>query len=622
MPIQLDHDLRRAARVFRLPDGLLRDKADWIAWWYGGVRKNETAGSQPTVIVGFREILRTGEMSGNVTHRRLPLTALGQVRVGTVWREGVCRAEAVLRKETFAVDFTKGEWKLKSFYQAKGDGAAQPYPPDIHPLHYKADRNWLLEFQLPSGGRLVTHCLEFFTRCYGRSAELRRVLATYSWQECEDKRLYAPLDEPEEPNEKWKVKLRKRLVNGDVILLAHAKYDPYTQYAAKRIYAQIEAAHDPHKKDSTYITVEPWFRGPAEISVKGVWFDGGRSFLALQIAGCSDPGGVPILRGRDNSSLTDQPADGKHGLLGEAWAGTSGRKLVKPPEIIDLTGDVEPDPDAISVEVEDPEFEVLGEPRVVIDMRKDQARGSAGPKREGADTSVFSSGEPHGRGQGVGYAAIHAPQVLESHGVLRDMWNAMLSLKARHPDLILSVEWFTFEDGYRQDVDPKLISLKPFDADEQVDDATRKWVYMDATMRQQPRGILVARVKAMGKSIHVIEIQRRPRKKKDSNGDMHDSEDPFKGLAFVLDDEHKFESELRKLLAAVRRAKGIMDNLAWICVGKDYAFKHSPARHEEKRCEAAVMNALGRMGVKIPRPRPALDAALPACVAPIYRGPA
>lgn len=552
------------------------------------------AGSQPYALVAFRELLSTGCVSDDVIHRRVPLTTLGQVRVGTVWRDGACQTEIVYgESEKFTVDFTPMNWRLTSFDQAFYCGENPPYPQCIHPLKFEKDKNWLLEFMLPSGGKLIIPCLEFFTRCYGRSAELRRILATYSWEECKEKRLYAPLDEPEELN-KWKVKLRKRLVNGDVILLAHAKYDRYTEMVAKNIHAQLEAPFDPGNKAPTFIKVVPWFCGPAELKAKGIWFDEGRSFLALQIVGCSDPKGVPVLRGRDNTNLTNQPADEGSGKLGGAWAGTPVRTLVRPPEIVDLTGEVEPDPHAISVEIEDPAFEVLGEPRVVTDMRKEQADGSAGPKVMGATALAFSCGEAYGTGQCVGYASIHARPVMESLGVMRDMWNAMLFLKTKRPNLIQSVEWFTFEDGYSQETEPKLIRLQPFDENEEVDGTTRKWPYIAAF--QGLRGVLLARVVAQGRHVHILEIQRRPRTKKDVNGNVEEVEDSFKGLAFVIDDHYKLKMWLKQLLSDMRYVKGVVQKLAGACPGKAAAFKHTSAGEEEVPCEAAVINALGKMG--------------------------
>lgn len=596
MPIVLKQELKRISKAVRLESAPLGIDNDWMAWWYCGILKNQKADSQPNVLVAFRELLSSGILSDDVIYRRVPLTALGQVRVGTVWREGVCQAEAVLDSKKFTVDFTKGNWKLISFHQAAEDGNLTPYPRDIYPLKYRKDRNWLLEFKLQSGGRLIVPCLEFFTRCYGRSAELRRVLTTYSWEQCQEKRLYAPLGEPEEPD-KWKVKLRKRLVSGDVILLAHAKYERYAENAVKSIYGQIEAHYDPTSEIPAFIKVAPWFRGSADLKVKGIWFDEGKSFLALQIVGCSEPAGAPILRGRENANNAVQPAESD--APGSAWAGTPERVLIRPPEIVDLTGDVEPDPNAVSAEVEDPEFEILGEQRVVIDMRKDRAQTSSGLKVKGTDVSAFSSGEAHGSGQGVGYASIQARPIMESKGVLRDMWNAMLFLRKKLPNVIESVEWFTFNDGYRQEAEPRLLGLQPFEENDEVDGTTWKWPYMDTATFQEVRGVLVARVVVEGKPVHIIEIQRRPQKKKGKGGNIEDAEESFKGLAFVISDQQDFEGWLQQLLSEVRYVKGVVQKLVVKCPGKAAAFKHFPAGGDEVPCEAAVLNALEKMGVDI-----------------------
>lgn len=602
MPIPLRRRLKRISKVVRLKDDLPTNHEDWIVWWYCGIYKNKQENSQPSALVAFRKLLDSGNLSDDATYRRVPLTALGQVRVGTVWRDGLCQAEVVLNSEKFTVDFTEPSWKLTSFHQTHEQGSPPPYPHSIYPLAYPKDRNWLLEFALPAGGRLLVPCLEFFTRCYGRSAELRRVLTTYSWEECQGQRLYAPLDEPEEPD-RWKIKLRKRLVNGDVVLLAHAKYQPYAEKAVKSIYAQIEASYDPADRRPAFIEITPWFRGPAELKAKGIWFDdvdGGRSFLALQIVGCSQPRGPQILRSRENDNTAIQLSHNDES--GRAWVGVPERTLIKLPEIVDLTGDVEPDPHAISVEIEDPDFEELGEPRIVIRMRNDRAKSTSGPKIKSADASAFSSGEPHGSGQGVGYAAIHARTVMESQGMLRDMWNAMLFLKKEFPCQIQSVGWFTFNDGYMGETEPKLIGLQPFDETDEADGTTRKWPYMDIPTLQEIRGILVTRIVAQGRPIHIVEIQRRPQKKKGKDGGTEDAEESFKGLACVLDNQDNFEKWLKQLLTEVRHVKGVVQKLAGRCPGRAAAFKHSAASSDEVPCKAAVLNALGKMGVNILMP--------------------
>lgn len=590
MPIPLNHELKRITKEVRLKNNLFGNDTEWMAWWYCGIYKNRSAESQPNVLVAFRE-LSAGGLSDEVIPRRVPLTSLGQVRIGTVWKDGVCRSEAVFDIAKFLVDFTKGAWKFTSFLEAAKEGTPPPFRQSIYQLQYGADKNWLIEFPFSEGGKLVIPCLEFFSRCYGRSEELKRVLATYPWHggnESHKGRLYSPLDEPEEPG-KWKVKLRRRLVNGDAVFLAHAKYDPYTEYMAKSIYAQIESKHDPKNKNPAFIKVGPWFQGLAQIKAKGIWFDNGKSFLALQVVGCSEPDGVPIIRDRENTNKTGPI--GEDADIGSAWAGAPERVLVQSPEIVDLTGDDEPDHGAPTVEIQDLDFEVLGQLRVIIDVRRDHAKSTAGAKSKGADASEFSSGEPHGGGKGVGHASIHARPVMESKGALRDMWDAMLFLQKKKPELIKSVEWFTFEDGFNKDAEMKLIGLLPFDENDEVGVETRNWLYFDTT-NKIPRGVLIARMMVGGKMVHIIEIQRRPRKKKGK-----DAEEQFKGLAFVLNDKSSFDEWMRQLRSDIRYVKGIVRRLVGTCPGNAVAFNHAPASDEQVPYEAAVMNALGKIGV-------------------------
>lgn len=79
------------------------------------------------------------------------------------------------------------------------------------------------------------------------------------------------------------------------------------------------------------------------------------------------------------------------------------------------------------------------------------------------------------------------------------------------------------------------------------------------------------------------------------------TEEPFKGLVFMLHDQSQFEQWLRIVLSQVRYAKGIVQKLAnsGDCPGKAAAFNHSTKKADEKLCEAAVKNALKKVGVKI-----------------------
>lgn len=272
MPIPFNHNLKEVNGTVRLHLPKLTNGKSWMAWWYCGVQKNKIAETQPHVLVAFRELVN-GTVSDKPVLQSVLLDLLGQVRLGSVWKDGLCTHQAKFDTVEFDVDFTYKTWKTNSFLHASQEKDNLPFPLSVYPLEYPNDKNWLLEFPLPTGGKLVIPCLEFFTRCYGRSAELKRVLATYPWHgqnEAHLSRLYAALDESEvDDGSVWKVKLKQRLHNGDVIFLAHAKYDKeYCEKVVKRIYAQIEENYDALKPNFPIpFKVVPWFQGEVDLDI-------------------------------------------------------------------------------------------------------------------------------------------------------------------------------------------------------------------------------------------------------------------------------------------------------------------------------------------------------------------
>ncbi len=281
-----------------------------------------------------------------------------------------------------------------------------------------------------------------------------------------------------------------------------------------------------------FLKVGPWFKGSAKILVAGLPIDNGKAFLGLRILGGSHPHGKTIIRDRENTNNGNELSNNED-YIGEKRSGTL-RLLQKLPDIVDLTDDDEPDHASPTLEIEDDDFLVLGEPRRVISRRSASESKSKSEGRRGPETAVnestFSTGEPYGTRKGVGQALIHAQVALESKGILRDMWNAALFLKKTYKDAIFSVDWFTFENGFSSNPEPKLISMKPYDRDDkEIDAATKRWVYYDIKERI-PRGVLVIRIIASGKSVYLLEIQRRQLTKTLDNGNRKKVEEPFKGI--------------------------------------------------------------------------------------------
>ena len=576
----------------RICNQLKNEKDELIVWWYGGIVKNYRAETVPKVVVFFR-MLDENDKPDKFVRREIALTFLGLLRIGSIWKEGICRSEAVMPDiYNPNVDFTAGTWKFVAPWQSARNGEENPINQNDYPLHFPCDKNWLLDFPLENGKNLLIPCLEFFVRCYGRSAEVPRVLVTYPWGKVV-RRFYVPFDQPVMPNT-WPVKLASRIYNGDIVCLAHIYHDPYAKHAAKYINSQVETSFG-NGEPFAFIKVSPWFQGKAQILASGLWINDGKTFLSLRLLGCSDPQEAPILRDRQNSNKTVGSAEGDE--AGKAWNGAPPHVLNKLSDIVDLTDDEEPDHGSAIIEIEEPDFTVLGKSRVVIDVKRTRTT-TAGKPSDGENPSAFSSGEAHSSGKGVGYASIHARPVMESNGMLRDMWNALLYLKMKYPDKIHSVEWFTFEDGFMENDEPHLVGLEAFEDTDEVESDIRNWLFFD-TKTQTPRGILIARVTIKDKQVYLAELQRRPRIKTEEDGKKKPAEESFKGLIFILNKPEEFIEWLKFIRSQIRNIKGIVDRVVSKCTGIAATFSHRSAGYEEVPCEAAVLNALSKIGVAL-----------------------
>lgn len=555
-----------------------------IVWWYGPVEKNTRANSAPLVKVLFQCPDKRGEHDKWLP-RSVALTHIGLLRVGSVWREGVCIDDGEWTGETFDVDFSDGGWSCVSPSSTTAHALVGQLDGTNHPLPPRYDPGYLLDFKLAGGKNLLVPCMEFFARCYGRSAEVKRVLVTYPWKKAES-RLYLPLDEPPPPD-MWSLKLTRRMRNDDVVFLAHVKYDAYAQDVAKSIYSQAEAGYSTPggKTPYAYLKALPWFKGPAKLMVAGVPINAGKTFLGLRILGASQPHGNAVLRDRENRgglAGTDESGDQENG------SGSAIKRLRSLPDILDLTSDEEPDHGSMSIDLEEDDFKILGEPRTVIDRKTAIERGLVRRISGGNGIKSVSTGDPYGSGKGVGYGSIHAPIVLESQGALRETWKAARRVGMTHPKVIHSVGWFTLDGGVHNSEEPKLIALTPGRDDKST------WVYHDVAARV-PRGVLVIAMEVEDATAYFLEIQRRT-----TTHDGGESEESFKGLAVAVQREQDPRQWLRRILHGIQEKKGVVQKLVDKCPGIAYAYKHVASAHVAGvPYEAAVLNALAKVGLTI-----------------------
>jgi len=603
--VQFKYECETNVKRITLDASLPTDGREWLVWSYCGVSKNDSNRTNlPRVKIALREF-RDRWVSDHIRLCSVSLTHLGQLRIGSIWKNRTQVARVIFSEKEFAVSYDPSCWTYGSFLRALQENEEPPYPLDLYPLVKKeTDRNEHLMLKAAGGIKLVIPCLEYFSRMYGRTQQVTRVLATYPWPQNEgdesDRLLcYQPA---EHRQNEWCVKLRSRIRNSDAVFLAHVKYDSWARLAAKNIYANLEKQYGPNKKYTAFIQVPPWFTGQSKIKVQGIWFNNRQSFLALQIIGHNDPQGPLINIYRENPFEAGET--GSENFDEEATAGTSRQRKIGVADELTLTGEDDPDHGAATAEILDDDFEVLGVPR--------QTKTHNGEKSQGKTVSTessnkllgpASSGERHGSGKDTRYASMHAKQVSESNGTLLDMWNAALYLSDCDPDYINSVQSFTLETGYI-DSDcnnrkPKGITFtKPVVAKRSNDSGRvpgNSWRYVDKK-KDKRRGFLVMRLQCRGKSVHIIEIQRRRKIIIDGKNELV-KEENFRGIVMILANDDLLPEWLTTFIAKAPGKKGVIGDFIESVPGEAAAFNHADNNSDNVPCEGAVINALSKVGI-------------------------
>ena len=307
---------------------------------------------------------------------------------------------------------------------------------------------------------------------------------------------------------------------------------------------------------SGFIKVCPWFEGPAELLVRGFWFDErDRKFLALRVDGCSDPEGAPVgfLRsgGRDSSS-------------GAAAGGNRIRYVTKRknPDEVRLMDSVPPDRGSPIIRLEDPLFEVLGKPRVVEQVGKPDPRPPVRSRKgKGNGPTQHSASEEYSTDKEAGTVYLAARVDLRSGDVLSDMWKTLLRLQEKRSDVVSSVAWVALDQDsrfrHRQGSPPQLILLEPFTLEEEdgLPTGVRNWLWLDPEyLSLGRRGLLVMRCVVEGISVYFVEVERRPGRKEN-----------FSGMVFKLRPGAPLDNWLNEVRSGIRDVKGVFSKLCSKC---------------------------------------------------------
>jgi hypothetical protein len=597
MPFQRVNTRKRTDYEERLKHRPLKTGApapdEEVVWWFGGVLKGKP-GTQPTVVTWLREI-RNGALTSGYRSIRVPVAELAHFPLGSIWRNGSSVSSIWRDEAVFGVNFSEQGWEC---FQPGADMGAL-IPENVYPLFnsHRDELAFLLRFKARTAAgdiELLIPSFEFFVRMFGASGYVRRVLCTFPWDQGKDM-LTRPLPEGM-PKEKWAVNLHRRSLNADVVFLAHLLYDQYALERAKSIWSDLEGSL-PHPTSNEYfIPIRPWMRGPGALRIRGVWLRNGKSFLGLRIIGASQPSGTDIQRDRENTNRVGPLAP--DAIRGAAWRGVA--RNLRLPEIVDITDASLPESGLDTVIVEDEPLAILGEPRVVVDFRRNEAKSTSGSISGSREAERYSSDEPRSAATGVGGATFVADPKVESYGVLRDVWNYLLILRHSNPGFILSVDCMASQGQFVGGDEPSMIPFAPFTAEEikHREPKNRKWPYIDPKA-MTPRGALIARVGTPSTDVYFLEIQRRVLASR-GDGDS-ETEENFKGVVFTTANPQSAFNWASSVMREIRFSGGAgLEKHADPPGGIARAFVHRPSRQEEHQQETAIRRAFRLVGVDLP----------------------
>ena len=588
--------------------------------WYREFQRNDQDRYLPQVNVVLRS---EGDVHSKPSYRDVPvgIDYLGQLRIGSAVSDGIVNDDEVdgpfrtSCQEQFDVDFTRGSWTFEdaSALAAGNLLSAIPWLRGFKPC------GPMLVFPLEKGRSLWIPCIEFFSRCYGRSQEIKRVLSLFPWDEAERRFFGSGEIHEDEAFDGWTIRMRRPFVEEDAVFLAHVWYDEYARQSVQSIYAQLESAvpvvsHSLPWK--SFVKVRPWFEGPAELLVRGFWLgdERDRKFLALRVDGCSHPIGAKEVRYvRGDAKKTSSGAAPRGGEVKPFR-----KKRNKTPNKVRLTDRIEPDRDSQSIRLEDASFETLGEPWTVKKIGEEEgdgrtavqsrARESGGPDGHASDPYLeegsgggpgrYSSSDPYSTDKDVGGVSIAAPEHQLLGDVLPDMWRTLEYLQQKHPDLVSSVTWVALDDEglrfrRRQEGPPRLIPLEAFGSEEQdkFDSRVLNWPWLDAKApRKGRRGLLVMRFVVKRRPVYFVEVQRRP-----------DTRREFAGMVFRLNHERSLDRWLHEVRHEIRHVEGVLSHLCSACPGIAREFVHFPGPEGTVLYEAAVVEALSKVGLDLPK---------------------
>lgn len=565
--------------------------------WYGGIKDARTQGDVPYVVVFFRE-LRDGVLDDRWIFRWAKATLLGQMRIGSIWRNGFSERQIVF-KEYHHV----GAYSLEQWDDTISAGSA-PITNHGYKLPYgQAERSRMLQLRSRTG-TLYVPCLEFFTRCYARDAEVNRVLLTYGASEITERLLLdAAVEQITGAKSVW---VPPRVPFSDARLLAHLRYDQAAWNKVKSINAELDHQLRAQSKLHAFVPIGPWHFGPAQLKVEGVLLTNG-DFLGLRIMGHTLPETqvhaeyeIGSLNNNGEPGTTPRP----HRQIHEVPEGSP--VTVNEHQASDSNTDFYVTPD--------PAMEILNvvPPITKKPVHKPPHKPTIRVPSESSDSAA--SGDASGTGKGVGTLIVNSDAVLVSQGSVWDLWNGLLAVQQANTSIIQSLCWYHPQHVFAERQVQAYVQLpmpesksKGLDGLDESENAKKKTMeiraWLNRTQLPGPRGACVIQVVTPSITGYLFEVQRTTKLevdgKQDGENESVAESDSYCGLAVIPPNGANFGNWLNQVLTAISTEQGVMKRVLLRIKSQHVDFyRRSPKRTEYLSGIHTAMTALDKLKIE------------------------
>jgi hypothetical protein len=532
-------------------EGLPKDDREWATRWYLGIVRNPPGLSEP----GVRLLLTQPPNSGENQRWKcatIGLTHLGQVRLSSIWKNGVLLRDHPMTPLTVKVSGSPESFALEPAIAVRRLSRLSPTFQEGQLLELPS----ILKVSCPNRDiRLLIPTIELFSRCYGRSQQLKRVLATLPFSDAV-RELIAPDCVPQKSGY-WLITLAKNIPDEDELFLSHLKHDDTTGKRVRRLCGSFQSASVQGGAALVTPEVLPWWSGNVLLSCLGINLtnDPG-TFLVFRIDGMENPHGPPLQSDRENTNRVESTDEPHENASSSGWPRhrKAHQKNGDPSELVHTQ---EPSRMCKSRVVYDDPFSILGTPRHIERVERARSHSYAPPSQGVEEGPRALSGGAHRSLSGCdqpGPASITAPRLVESPDeVMKAVWAALIAIASTTGTTSIAIQIWT-GTTFRSSADVVPIG-EPFVAPD-VRDA-QPWCYVRDPAEPKRRSRRYYLVKAVAKSVtgYLFELERRVAQ---SDQRPLTETERFRGLAFTLDGSVGIQDLITTICARATESKGVL----------------------------------------------------------------